>query len=131
MTNRVVIDRAVTVKSVNGPGVTIIRGYQVPGNTTGDAAIRCVHLSAGAVLSGFTLTNGATRNASLDSREFVWRGVWCASANEVVTNCVLSGNAGYYGGGAACGTLISCTLSGNSAWVLGGGRQIALLTIVC
>jgi hypothetical protein len=48
MTNRVAIDRAITVESLMGPEVTIIQGRRLPGTTNGNGAIRCVYLASGA-----------------------------------------------------------------------------------
>ena len=140
MTNRVAVDKPLTVRSVNGPQFTVIQGYQVPGTTNGDGAIRCVYLTNGASLSGFTLTNGATRTAGLSERAAAGCGanlqrgglqlradgqLGCTTAagriGGTLNNCTLTGNSAAVGGGAYGGTLNNCTLTGNSADYGGGG----------
>ncbi len=97
--NRVLVDRSLTLRSVNGPQFTIIDG---------GGALRCVYLANGSVLSGFTLTNGVAEGGG---------GVWC-DATAVVSNCLIVGNSAVrFGGGAAGGTLYDCTLTGNSAYL--------------
>ena len=128
LTNRVVINKAVTVQSVNGPAVTVIEGYQVPGTTIGDSAMRCVYLTNNAVLSGFTLTNGATRAAGDGDLEQSGGGAWCESTNARITDCVFTANvANNSGGGIFSGTLFNCTLSINTAGGDGGGAAKAVL----
>jgi hypothetical protein len=122
MTNRVAINKALLLRSLNGPSVTFITGQPSPGTTNnGDGAIRCVYVGTNAVLSGFTLTNGHTRLADEDSEESNGGGAWCEGSG-VVTNCTLTGNSAcYYGGGAYSGTLNNCTLTGNRTHQAGGG----------
>ncbi len=122
MTNRVAIDKAVMVHSVNGPLVTIIEGGAAPGATNGNGsgAVRCAYVGTNAVLSGFTLTNGHTLTTGYGYKEGCGGGAWC-EVSGVVTNCTLSGNWAGSGGGAYSGTLNNCMLSGNSATSCGGG----------
>ncbi|HTY86020.1 MAG TPA: thrombospondin type 3 repeat-containing protein [Candidatus Acidoferrum sp.] len=115
--NRVTLrNSAVLVQSINGPAVTSIKGYQAPGTTNGASAVRCVYLASGTMLSGFTLTNGATISGGNGG------GVYCQSISAVVSNCIITGNsAGGSGGGGYSGSYSNCVISGNTAFTNGGG----------
>jgi|ERR1017187_3728311 parallel beta-helix repeat protein len=125
LTNRVVVTKPLTIQSVNGPAITAIQGYQIPGSTNGNAAVRCIYLTNNAVLSGFTLTSGATRQFSAGDiiHEQSGAGVWCESTNAVLSNCVVIANVAPSGGGGAySGTLNNCLLVSNQmTWSGGGG----------
>lgn len=115
LTNRVVINKAVTVQSVTDPTMTAIQGYQVPGTTNGNNAIRCVYLTNNAALIGFTILGGATRTSGDTLHEDNGGGIWCESTNAFITNCVLVYNCANSNAGAVySGTLVDCTLSNNS-----------------
>ena len=117
-TNRVAVTKSLTVQSVNGPAFTSIQGYKPL--FVDNSLVRCVYLTNGAFLSGFTLTAGSAD---------VGGGLWCASTDAVISNCVISGNyASSEGGGVVGGTLNGCTLSKNEAEsALGGGAYSSTL----
>jgi alpha-tubulin suppressor-like RCC1 family protein len=124
--NRVVINKAVTVQSVNGPAATTIVGFYNPvgAHPTG----RCVYLASNACLSGFTLLTGGTSSSGDVILEQSGGGVWCESLGSVVSNCVFSGDyASRFGGGAFGGTLINCILTNNSANYGGGAASNILI----
>jgi len=119
MTNRIALWNGAHVRSVNGPD----RAWLVGGGDLGDTAIRCAYLSEGAVLSGFTLTNGHTRTLGHSSREQGGGGAWCESSG-VLSNCFITGNAAFRdGGGVNGGVLHGCILRGNNAGDDGGGAD--------
>ncbi|MFO1487815.1 MAG: LamG-like jellyroll fold domain-containing protein [Verrucomicrobiota bacterium] len=99
--SRVVVNRAMTLQSVRGAGVTIIDGT---------AEGRCAYLADGVVLTGFTLTNGLS---TADGG-----GAFCVSTNVWLRDCTLVGNsaAGHQGGGAFGGSLSNCVVRGNVAF---------------
>ena len=124
LTNRVCVSANVTVRSVNGPAVTIIQGASDNG-TPGPAAVRCAYLLSGAVMEGFTLTSGYTSGAG-GTGEFLDQigGGVLLLTNSLLNNCILSGNSAIgQGGGAACyqgGILNNCVINRNIAYQGGG-----------
>ncbi len=109
-TNRVVVDKPVSVQSVNGQAVTLVDGGQL---------LRCVYLTNGAVITGFTLTNGTAGNGG---------GAYCTSTNDQILNCrLINNNSGWDGAGAYSGTLSNCLFSGNKAVNGGGGAASSVL----
>lgn len=116
-TNRVAVTKPLLVQSVNGPAVTELAGN----------GFRCVYLTNGTTLIGFTVASGVAPQGA---------GVRCESATAVVSNCVLVGNTAYsyftsgfdegFGGGAYQGTYHDCAFLGNSA-IYGGGAYNSTL----
>ena len=150
LTNRVVINKAVTVQSINGPSVTSIQGYQNITNSVGDDAVRCVYMTNNTMLIGFTLTKGATRDYEATTIEQTGGGAYCEASNVVLSNCVITANIaldsaggiyqgtlnncvlsankviGNYGGGAYASTLNNCMLTGNSSYYGGGAASCTI-----
>ena len=117
LSNRIVIDKPITVQSVHGPANTTIQGAW---------AVRCAYVGTNATLSGFTLT-GANLIYPVDDGLIVGDGAaWC-EPTAVISNCAITGNNADAGGGTLGGTLNSCMLISNSA-VWGGGAYGATLT---
>lgn len=125
--NRVALNKALTVMSVNGPGATVIQGAWDAASTNGPGAVRCAWMTNGAVLHGFTLAQGATRASGDWGLMQSGGGAWGCSASAVVSGCVLSNNnAAYYGGGMSGGTLRNSYVCANQAG-FGGGVYSAVL----
>ena len=109
----VVITHPVMVMSYSGATTTVIDGH---------GTSQCVWMTNNTRLYGFTITHGWAPNGG---------GVWCASSNAFVTNCVIVDNvATNQGGGVWGGTVGRCTLSDNSAPSGGGAAYASLENIV-
>jgi hypothetical protein len=123
LTNRMALDKALLVQSVNGPAATVIDGGSVTNSAT---AVRCVWMTNGTVLNGFTVRRGGTKLTFTPfSQEGYGGGIWGTSNNVSVLNCIIASNSAYYAGGGACGvSLVNCRLLGNRAigsGMAGGG----------
>lgn len=135
MTNRVVIDRKVAVRSVNGPESTVIEGALDPDlGSWGDRAVRAVYLGTGAVLDGFTVRHGATRGwgeAFDPIQEQSGGGIWSAGGAEI-RDCVVVSNYARNGGGiysaqplSGMGGVFNSRIEFNQAMDDGGGLLLS------
>src|SRR5262249_37686821 len=98
LTNRVAVNKALTLPSVHGSSPTIIKGNRMVGNN----AVRCVYLTNNAALIGFTLTGGATRSTGDVLREQSGGGAWCELTNCQLLNCMIISNSAWRYGGGEC-----------------------------
>jgi len=123
LTNRIAITKPLTVRSVNGPDVTIIEGHQLPDTTNGPGAVRCVYMTNNTTLIGFTITHGATDTNNDETYDNSSGGVLCANfTNSVLSNCVIIANSAFASdGGVTLGTLNNCIIANNSDYRLAGG----------
>ncbi|MFH1477660.1 MAG: FG-GAP-like repeat-containing protein [Verrucomicrobiota bacterium] len=110
---QITVSNAVTVRSFKGPDVTIVNGQ---------SSNRCFYLGTDCHLEGFTVNNGYVTNA-------YGGGVYCVSADNVITNCVIEGNTADMGsgGGVFYGTLNNCVLATNTVGKYGGGAFGSIL----
>lgn len=130
LTNRVVLVQGVRLRSVNGPAMTVIEGYRVPGVPYSDSNVRCAYLGSGATLTGVTLTNGGTRRYDDDGPPLAdnsGAGVYCETTSEIVTNCIIiNNNANGAAGGICNGTANNSIIFNNSARIGGGALSSVL-----
>ena len=124
ITNRVSVNKAILVQSVNGPNSTIIQGVWDPISTNGPGAIRCVWMTTNSILGGFTLCGGATRPLATGGAQAIsGGGAWGPEINGAalmpvctIANCVIISNAASdFGGGAYQVNLNYCTIATNAA----------------
>ena len=122
--NRVVIANDITVRSVNGPEATIIRGQ----GPRGSNAVRCVFMAAGRLV-GFTLANGHTRLEGETSHYDENGGGLSVDpmGSGVASNCVFIGNYAYNAGGGTYGTYYNCMFRENGAVRAGGAVAVGTL----
>src|SRR5262249_29463890 len=83
--SRVTVDKAVAIRSINGPQFTVIDGLSL---------MSCIYLTNGASLVGFTLTNGAATYPGSPAPPVMTSGggAFCESRLAWLTNCVIVSN---------------------------------------
>jgi hypothetical protein len=117
LSNRVVIGSGIVVASVNERDATVISGAADPQpGGLGTNAVRCAYLAAGAVLRGFTLSNGHTLAAATSVYDLRGGGA-LVNVGAVLAACAVCHCRADRAGGALCwlgGTIDGCVFAANS-----------------
>ena len=113
------LGKTITVRSSDGPEVTIIDAQQ-----TGTVVTCNSGEGPDTVLEGFTITGGTGTDPG--GGDLVGGGMYNSGSSPTVANCTFSGNGAGFGGGMinASGsnpTVTGCTFNNNLAGVAGGG----------
>jgi len=106
-----ILNKNITIRSTNGPEATIIDGDGA------DTVVRIYDCSAGAVIDGFTISNG---------NGWAGGGIDVGSSLTTIKNCIITENTANVGGGILVGRnsvadIINTTITNNSAISAGGG----------
>jgi|GEM_PF-1145389 len=120
MACRVVLSNRVRVLAVNAPGHTAIVGL----GPIGTSAVRGAYVGNDAVLSGFTIRDGASGESQGPMEDYPERtmgGGALIEGSGLLTNCIVVSNTAHSGGGVYGGTIRNCELRGNRAISSGGG----------
>ena len=132
LANEVTVSSALTLQSVNGRDVTIVNGSNYPGKPVTN---RCFNLTAaGAVLDGFTITNGYCNTNTVAVWNAGGGGIAILTGSTVqncrVTGCIASNGALGAGIRAAGGVVTNCEIIGNINYGNGGGGIWTRNTII-
>ncbi len=122
----VVLEKPVTLRSVNGPAWTVMDAAAV----AGDERIVLYVYHSGAVVDGFTIRGGHLTNSATLNYWLVGGGVQLYLAG-LVRNCHITSNTAFSGGGAhirGYGRMENCWIYGNTAVdtsASGGGVRLS------
>lgn len=120
--NRVYLTKNILIRSIAGAESTIISGSSLFTNL-----IRCLYMTKG-VVSGFTLSNGATAIEAGDGNDIRGGGAFINGAGSLLKNSIVTWNSASEGGGIyignSGGVVMQCHIGNNNAnnnVGLGGG----------
>ena len=126
--NRVAVNKAITLRSRDGAAATIIKGAAdfagEPEHGLGPAAIRCLYVAnVAAVVQGFTLTGGyVNQGTGADGNGVRAGGVLCAGSSPIIADCVISDNVATRGGAAFEGKYVRTVFKGNRVYNTAGNK---------
>ena len=118
---RLVVDKPLTIRSEAGAEKTFLMG---------GPATRCLYLTNGAEVIGFTIAGGETCKVGPEGNKFKdlsGGGVWSEPGGTITDCMVVSNTALWYGGGIYGGTAMRCTFKENTARRSGGAASHARL----
>ena len=126
---RVIVPPYVTLQAEGSAADTAIVGASATDPDEygrGADAVRCVYLSRGSTLRGFTICGGRTDKQNTEDDDNRGGGILTVGPSVTVEDCVISNNAAARGGGALYGVYRRCRFIGNVATANGSAaRQIS------
>lgn len=120
------IGKAITLRSTDGPEVTIIDASSVAITLRGKTVVRFDSGEvANSIIQGFTIKGGTGDITLFGDKTSRGGGVFVSFSNPTMKNCIIIDNNADEGGGIFINkstmTMAECTINGNDANIEGGG----------